>query len=103
MVGADILGRLEPKLRRLIKHLAFEWHRRQHFVERRLAVGRDHHLAAIGEVIGVAHFAAVKAGQFGKLGIGQALAGKPGATGVVHEYLSWLRYSAPSTSTKVSL
>ena len=42
-------------------------------VEGRLAVGGDHHPAAVGKVIGFPDLAALMAGQFRDQGIGQAV------------------------------
>ena len=73
VVGANILGFLEPEHGRLVQDLSLERHCRQHVIEGRLAVGGDHDPPAVRQVVGFTDLAALVAGKFRKVRPGQAV------------------------------
>ncbi len=68
VVGADILGRLEPVARRLGEDLALVGDAGQDPVKRAQPVGADDDAAAIGKVVIFAYLAAVVIRQFREMG-----------------------------------
>ena len=65
VVGADVAGVVEPEPRGLGQHLALAGDRGDATVEGRKAVGGDDDAPPVGQVVIVAHLAAVMVGQLG--------------------------------------
>ena len=71
VVGTDVARFLEPELGRRRQHMTLVWHRCQYMVKRGLAVGRDHHAAAVRQIVAFADLAALVTGQFAEFGVRQ--------------------------------
>ena len=77
VIGADIGGLLEPELRGRRQHMALVRNRRQHMIESRLAIRRNHHATPVGQVIAFAHLASLVAGKFLEFGVCQYMLQPP--------------------------
>jgi hypothetical protein len=64
VIGADVGGLLKPELCR-------------YMIERRLAVGRDHHPATVAKIIAFPYLAGLMARQFIEFGVGQHMGQTP--------------------------
>ena len=72
-LGQMSRGGLEPEARGLRQHLALERNGRQVAVEGAEAVGGDEDARAVGEIVVVAHLAAVAARKLGNDGFGKRM------------------------------